>query len=153
MHYWQKFFICELLLLSFFSGCVHKHKSVKSTVKTYSTARYASYNAVGTASWYGKKYHKKRTASGQLFDKNKISGAHKDLPLPCVFHVTNLENGKSLQVLINDRGPFVSGRIIDLSEKAAQKLGFKEKGLAKVRIAFDQKATQRLWQKQKLRFT
>jgi len=89
---------------------------------------------VGIASYYGSKFHKKRTANGEIFNMYKISAAHKTLPLGTKVRVINLKNGKSLTMKINDRGPFVKGRIIDLSYKAAQKLGFVNQGTTKVRI-------------------
>ena len=89
---------------------------------------------IGIASYYGKKFHKKRTANGEIFNMYKVSAAHKSYPLGTKVRVTNLENGKSLKLVINDRGPFVSGRIIDLSYKAARKLGFVSQGTVKVRI-------------------
>ncbi len=89
---------------------------------------------IGIASYYGKKFQKKRTANGEIFNMYKVSAAHKSYPLGTKVRVTNLENGKSLKLVINDRGPFVSGRIIDLSYKAARKLGFVNQGTVKVRI-------------------
>ena len=89
---------------------------------------------VGIASYYGSKFHKKRTANGEIFNMYKISAAHKTLPLGTKVRVINLKNGKSLTMKINDRGPFAKGRIIDLSYKAAQKLGFVNQGTTKVRI-------------------
>ena len=89
---------------------------------------------IGIASYYRKKFHKKRTANGEIFNMYKVSAAHKSYPLGTKVRVTNLENGKSLKLVINDRGPFVSGRIIDLSYKAARKLGFVNQGTVKVRI-------------------
>jgi rare lipoprotein A len=89
---------------------------------------------IGIASYYGKKYHKKKTANGEIFNMNKVSAAHKTYPLGTVVRVTNLSNGKKLKVRINDRGPFVDGRILDLSLKAAKKLGFVSQGTTKVKI-------------------
>lgn len=89
---------------------------------------------IGIASYYGKKFHKKLTANGETFNMYKVSAAHKSYPLGTKVRVTNLENGKSIKLVINDRGPFVSGRIIDLSYKAARKLDFVNQGTAKVRI-------------------
>ena len=89
---------------------------------------------IGIASYYGKKFHKKLTANGETFNMYKVSAAHKSDPLGTKVRVTNLENGKSIKLVINDRGPFVSGRIIDLSYKAARKLDFVNQGTAKVRI-------------------
>ena len=89
---------------------------------------------IGIASYYGKKFHKKRTANGEIFNMYKVSAAHKSYPLGTKVRVTNLENGKSIKLVINDRGPFVRGRIIDLSYKAARKLDFVNQGTVKVRI-------------------
>lgn len=94
------------------------------------------YNEVGLASWYGAAHQGKPTANGERFDRFEVSAAHKTLPLPSVVEVTNLENGKKLRVRVNDRGPFVDGRIIDLSQEAARKLGFEKKGVAKVRVRY-----------------
>ena len=89
---------------------------------------------IGIASYYGKKFHKKRTANGEIFNMYKVSAAHKSYPLGTKVRVTNLENGKSIKLVINDRVPFVKGRIIDLSYKAARKLDFVNQGTTKVRI-------------------
>ena len=94
------------------------------------------YEAVGVASWYGAQFHNRRTADGELFDMDAPSAAHKTLPLPCIVEVTNLENGRKLQVRVNDRGPFVDGRVIDLSREAAKQLGFYAKGTARVRVRY-----------------
>lgn len=88
----------------------------------------------GTASWYGAEYHGRPTASGELFDRNAMTAAHKELPFQTWVEVTNLENGRKVTVRINDRGPFVEGRIIDLSEKAAEELGMKLAGIAEVSL-------------------
>ncbi len=89
---------------------------------------------IGIASYYGKKFHKKRTANGEIFNMYKVSAAHKSYPLGTKVRVTNLDNGKSIKLVINDRGPFVKGRIIDLSYRAARKLDFVNQGTTKVRI-------------------
>jgi len=94
----------------------------------------ATYDNTGIASWYGPKFHGRRTANGEIFDPEKITAAHKTLPMPSVVRVTNLDNGRSLVVRVNDRGPFVAGRIIDLSRESARLLGFKDQGIAKVRV-------------------
>lgn len=88
----------------------------------------------GLASWYGGKFHGRQTASGERYDKNGISAAHKTLPFGTVVLVTNLDNGKTLRVRVNDRGPFVKGRVIDVSEGAAKLLGMRAAGIAKVRL-------------------
>lgn len=86
----------------------------------------------GLASWYGPGFHGKKTASGERFNENAMTAAHKTLPLGTVVKVTNQRTGKSIKVTINDRGPFVRGRIIDLSKAAAAKLGTKHDGIRKV---------------------
>ncbi|MBW1799952.1 MAG: septal ring lytic transglycosylase RlpA family protein [Deltaproteobacteria bacterium] len=97
-----------------------------------------NYRETGTASWYGYETWKKKggrmTANGEVFDPNGLNAAHKYLPLPTHVRVTNLENRRSLILRVNDRGPFVKGRIIDLSAGAAKKLGFYKKGTARVRV-------------------
>jgi rare lipoprotein A len=86
----------------------------------------------GYASWYGGKFHGRYTASGEIYDMNKLTAAHKTLPFGTMVKVINTENGKSIVVKINDRGPFVEGRIIDLSRAAAEKIGMLKTGIAKV---------------------
>jgi rare lipoprotein A len=88
----------------------------------------------GQASWYGPGFHGKKTASGEIFDQSRLTAAHKTLPLGTKAKVTNLENGNSVEVEINDRGPYVGDRVIDLSRAAANALGFVESGLTLVRI-------------------
>lgn len=103
--------------------------------KTYKTMREAKgFVQEGIASWYGTKFHGRRTSSGEPFDMYQISAAHKTLPLPIYVKVYNLENGKELVVKVNDRGPFHPGRVIDLSYAAAVQLGVAQKGTAKVRV-------------------
>ncbi|MEQ9488429.1 MAG: septal ring lytic transglycosylase RlpA family protein [Alphaproteobacteria bacterium] len=92
------------------------------------------YSEEGIASWYGPNFHGKPTANGAVFDQNKVSAAHKTLPLPSIVRVTNLENGRSLKVKVNDRGPYSKNRIIDLSRRGAQLLGFENQGTAFVRV-------------------
>jgi rare lipoprotein A len=94
------------------------------------------YDQVGLASWYGAAEHNRHTADGEVFDQSGLSGAHRTLPLPSIVEVTNLANGKRLRVRLNDRGPFVDGRLIDLSRGAAEQLGFDRQGLAKVRVRY-----------------
>jgi rare lipoprotein A len=94
------------------------------------------YDQTGTASWYGDEFHEKATANGEIFDMNAVSGAHTTLPLPSIVEVTNLDNGRKLQVRVNDRGPFVGGRLIDLSHEAARQLGYDRAGLAHVRVRY-----------------
>jgi len=93
-----------------------------------------SYDETGIASWYGPGFHGKRTANGEVYNQNAMTAAHRTLPMPSLVQVTNLENGRSIQVRINDRGPFAHGRIIDLSKKGAELLGFVRQGTARVRV-------------------
>lgn len=95
-----------------------------------------NYDATGIASWYGQDYQGKPTADGEIFDMNAVTGAHPTLPMPVNVRVTNLQNGRSVVVRINDRGPYVNGRILDVSEHAAELLGFRADGLARVRVTF-----------------
>lgn len=94
-----------------------------------------SYRVRGTASWYGAKFHGHETSNGEIYNLYLASAAHKTLPIPCYARVTNLDNGKSIVVRVNDRGPFHSDRLIDLSYGAAVKLGYMEKGTAPVEVA------------------
>jgi rare lipoprotein A len=93
-----------------------------------------NYDATGIASWYGPGFHGKTTANGEVYDQNELTAAHQTLPMPSYVRVTNLENGRSIVVRVNDRGPFVNGRIIDLTRRGAQLLGFYERGTARVRV-------------------
>jgi rare lipoprotein A len=93
-----------------------------------------AFSQVGTASWYGRDFHRKRTASGERFNMNDLTAAHRSLPLDSLVRVTNLENGRAVVVRINDRGPYERGRIIDLSARAARVLGMKHDGVARVRL-------------------
>ena len=102
--------------------------------KWYYPERDLRYDKTGIASWYGDQFAGKLTANGEIFDPELVSAAHKTLPMPSVVRVTNLDNGKSLVVRINDRGPYVTGRIIDMSRAGARLLGFKDEGIARVRV-------------------
>jgi rare lipoprotein A len=94
----------------------------------------AQYNQVGIASWYGKKFHGRKTANGEIYNMYAMTAAHTTLPMPSLVLVTNLDNGKSVKVRVNDRGPFVKGRLIDLSYAAAKALGYAKQGTARVRV-------------------
>ena len=94
------------------------------------------YRATGLASWYGKRYHGRPTASGEIYDMYAMTAAHPTLPIPSYARVTNLSNGKSLIVRVNDRGPYHGNRIIDVSNKAAHLLDFKGRGIARVRVEY-----------------
>ena len=104
--------------------------------KTYVPQHDPSYSASGSASWYGADFHGRRTANGEIFSANAITAAHPTLPLPSYVRVTNTDNGRSLIVRVNDRGPYVSGRIIDLSYRAASMLGYVNKGSTNVHVEY-----------------
>lgn len=93
----------------------------------------------GKASYYADKFQGRKTASGETFRQNKMTAAHQTLPFGTKVKVTNLDNGKTVKVRVNDRGPFVAGRIIDLSKKAARKLGMTQAGVANVKIKYKKK--------------
>lgn len=101
---------------------------------TYFPADDRDYDERGIASWYGPTFHAKATANGETYNQEDLTAAHKTLPMPSWVEVTNLDNGRSLVVRINDRGPFVEGRIIDLSRRSAELLGVERPGLARVRV-------------------
>jgi len=92
------------------------------------------YDQTGIGSWYGAKFHGRKTANGETYDMNGISAAHRTLPMPSFVRVTNLDNGRTLNVRINDRGPYAHGRILDLSRRAAQLLGYEREGTARLRV-------------------
>ena len=95
---------------------------------------HSSYDETGIASWYGRDFHGKLTANGETYDMHALSAAHKTLPLPTLVRVTNLANGRSVVVRVNDRGPFVKNRLIDLSYAAAKELGYLDRGTTRVRV-------------------
>jgi rare lipoprotein A len=110
-------------------------KSYQVRGKTYRPLLTASgYEEKGIASWYGSSCHGHRTSCGEVFDMYKLSAAHKLLPMHTTINVTNLENGKSLTLSVNDRGPFIPGRVLDLSYAAAKSLSMAHKGLARILI-------------------
>ncbi len=96
----------------------------------------AGYSVVGTASWYGDAFHGRRTANGEVFDKGSISAAHPTLPLPSYVRVTNMKNGRSMVVRVNDRGPYHGGRVMDVSQRVAEALAFKGEGTARIRVDY-----------------
>ncbi|MHA1165578.1 MAG: septal ring lytic transglycosylase RlpA family protein, partial [Alphaproteobacteria bacterium] len=104
--------------------------------RTYRPAEQPGYNRVGVASWYGELFHGRYTANGEIYDMNALTAAHPTLPLPTYARVTNLQNGRSLVVRINDRGPYAADRIIDMSRRSAQALGFQRNGTARVRVQY-----------------
>lgn len=119
-------------------------KPYKVNGKWYQPKVDNTYNETGLASWYGEDFHGKNTANGETYDMNAVSGAHKTLPLPSMVRVTNLGNGRMLNVRINDRGPFSAGRIIDLSRRSAQLLDFEKAGTAMVRVEILPRESNRL---------
>ncbi len=132
----MKKFTPLLIVLLFLSSCIHRPKPSVRIYKAYpyQNKYFIKYTEVGYASWYGKKFQGRPTASGEIFDMYKLTAAHRRLPLGTYVKVTNLSNGKSVIVKINDRGPYVKGRIIDLSYLAAKKIGMVKAGVAKVKI-------------------
>ena len=104
--------------------------------RTYYPVRNDTYDEIGIASWYGPTFHGRPTANGEIFDQHLMTAAHTTLPIPSIAEVTNLENGRSILVRVNDRGPFVDDRIIDLSRAAATELDYIGAGLARVRVRY-----------------
>ncbi len=102
--------------------------------RQYYPEEHFKFSEVGIASWYGPKFHGKKTANGEIFDKFELTAAHRTLQMPSIVRVTNLKNGRNIILRINDRGPFAHDRVIDLSERSAELLGFKNDGTTKVRI-------------------
>lgn len=121
--------LAGILFLFFVAGCA---------TSSGSHARHPGlegpFRQEGLASWYGPGFHGRKTASGERFNQNALTCAHKTLPFGTRLKVTNLDNGQELVVTVNDRGPFVRGRIVDLSREGAKKLGFIGQGISKVRI-------------------
>lgn len=102
----------------------------------YPKKEYSNFTQKGKASWYGSAFQGRLTANGEVYDMNALSAAHPTMPLPSYARVTNLSNGSSIIVRVNDRGPYVANRIIDLSKRAAEALDYKDDGLAKVKISY-----------------
>lgn len=153
-----KKYICLILLLLLTAGCasntvdlnaspysqaaaikgqggvykIGKPYKIKGT--TYYPREDYNYSEVGIASWYGSDFHNRRTANGEKYDMNTLTAAHRTLPLPSIVRVTNLENGRSLVLRVNDRGPYAKNRIIDISKRGAQLLGYQVQGTAKVKV-------------------
>jgi rare lipoprotein A len=135
--------LCSLVLSSCgpgsYSGYQTKGYSIRGQYyQPLSVEAALDYDETGIASWYDESrffgFVRGNTSLGEKVGRFDISGAHKTLPIPCRVKVTNLENGKSLKMRLNDRGPFIPGRIIDVTPRAAAKLGFKDQGLTKARV-------------------
>lgn len=157
----KSFFIAIISILFILSGCSGKHSLYRKLSKddrgnnhykghykvgneyringqTYKPEKNHKYEEIGYGSWYGSKdgFHGKKTANGDLYNKKLLTAAHRTLPMPSLIKVTNLGNNKSLILMVNDRGPFKKDRIIDVSENAAEILGFKNKGIAKLKVQY-----------------
>jgi rare lipoprotein A len=115
-------------------GRYHVGKPYQVAGRWFHPKEDSNYDKQGAASWYGEAFHRRKTSNGEYFDMNMLSAAHPTLPLPSYAKVTNLENGKTIVVRINDRGPFVGTRIIDLSKRSSDALGFRGQGKANVRV-------------------
>ena len=140
--------VCVLMLAAALAGCgtsggpgssssvgsykIGKPYQVKGV--WYYPAEDFNYRETGIASWYGPGFHAKTTANGERYDQNDMTAAHRTLPMPSIVRVTNLENGRSIVVRVNDRGPFANNRIIDMSRRGAETLGFVGKGTARVQV-------------------
>lgn len=111
---------------------------------TYKPQVFDTFSETGIASWYGPGFHGKSTANGERFDTGELTAAHRVLPMPSLVRVTNLENGRSVVLRVNDRGPFAHNRVIDVSQKGAELLGFKNKGTARVRVQLMERESARL---------
>ncbi len=133
--------ICALAALSGCSSDRAGNDNQQKPQANESVAPKATRKEVGEASWYGPGFHGQETASGETFDQKALTAAHPSLPLGSKAKVTNLENGKSVEVIINDRGPDAKGRAIDLSGGAANKLDMKEQGTAQVKIESKRKVS------------
>jgi len=126
-------------------GGVYKvGKPYKISGRWYYPKEDYDYSQVGIASWYGKDFHAKTTANGEKYDMYSLTAAHRTLPLPSIVKVTNLENGRSLVLRVNDRGPYAKNRIIDVSKRASQLLGFQMQGTTKVRVEIMEKESKAL---------
>ena len=120
--------------IPFGGGKYHVGNAYQVAGRTWTPHEQPGYDKSGIASWYGEAFHKRKTSNGEWFDMNTLTAAHATLPLPSYAMVTNLDNGRQVIVRINDRGPFVDTRIIDLSKKAADVLGYRNKGKTHVRV-------------------
>lgn len=128
---WVRF---AVLIAFFAAGCFPFSGSPKWEGRDFQRPRSTDTVQYGKASWYGDKEHGKKSASGEVFNRNAYTAAHKELPFGTVVRVTNRENGRRVKVRINDRGPFVGGRVIDLSYAAAKSIGLVRSGVAEVKI-------------------
>jgi rare lipoprotein A len=117
-------------------GRNHVGKPYQVAGRWFTPKEQPNYDKTGMASWYGEDFHRRKTSNGEWFDMDRLTAAHATLPLPSYVKVTNLENGREMIVRVNDRGPFVGTRIIDLSKRSAEALDFKHKGKTEVRVQY-----------------
>jgi rare lipoprotein A len=117
-------------------GRYHVGKPYQVAGRWFEPKEQPNYDKKGVASWYGEAFNRRKTSNGEWFDMTRLTAAHPTLPLPSYVKVTNLENGREVVVRLNDRGPFVGTRIIDLSKRTAEVLDFKNKGKAQVRVQY-----------------
>lgn len=162
------FIILLLSFILFCCGAIHQKSKIKHSNKradeiggdyqgqykignpykikgiTYYPEDFEMYEEYGRASWYGDQFHGKRTANGEIYNMGEMTAAHRTLPLPSIVRVTNLDNNKSVILRVSDRGPYAKNRVIDVSESAAVKLGFKNRGTANVKVEFLPEETKKL---------
>jgi rare lipoprotein A len=141
MSRWNSFFYswrAVLMIIFVLPGTTRSAQQIAAYQYTPPTRNYAlpkpTFKQVGEASWYGPGFHGEKTANGEIFNQNKLTAAHRTLPLGTKAKVTNFKNGKSVDVKINDRGPYAGDRVIDLSRAAAKKLGMEKEGVSIVKI-------------------
>lgn len=149
----NKYRIASVALLLFLAACDGKQdmppyqgvkigKPYQIYGRWYKPKYEPNYDETGMASWYGPGFHGKKTANGEVYDQHGLTAAHRTLPLPSIVRVTNLENGRTELIRVNDRGPFAKNRIIDLSKASADRLGVIGNGTARVRVQFMDQQTQ-----------
>ncbi|MFM6972643.1 MAG: septal ring lytic transglycosylase RlpA family protein, partial [Alphaproteobacteria bacterium] len=137
----------NILQSGIYSGHFKIGKPYTAFGVSYIPQDYESFEEIGTASWYGSDFHGKKTANGEIYNMGDLTAAHPTLPLPSLIRITNLANGKTQILRVNDRGPFAKNRIIDVSEKAAELLGFKGKGTTQVKVELLRDDTDQLLEK------
>jgi rare lipoprotein A len=131
---WIKVFTTSLLAVMLLTGCAKRHAATHPPVPLTIHSPEANWTETGLATWYGEPYHGRRAANGEVFDMEKLTAAHRTLAFDTWVRVTNLDNGREVDVRITDRGPFVEGRIIDLSLAAAREVDMVRSGVARVKI-------------------
>jgi len=127
-------FLLYLLFALAINGCQQKETAKNDTSQTAEKPKGGEVKQQGQASWYGPDFHGKATATGEIYNQNAMTAASKTLPLGSTAKVTNTETGKSVDVRINDRGPYVGSRVLDLSKAAAEKIDLTDKGVSHVKI-------------------